>query len=255
VKKLAIVRIHSGLGNQLFQYSMGAYLQTLGYELLWDSSGFHYREIAERSFLLHSLISKHYNIPRWARAFMRALPSLRDECEHRVFEAPHQPLLYARGYWQHPYYAAYGRERIRAVLPQVPLSLSGICLCVRRTDYVAVAAEGGIHYPLDLTYYEKAVAQLPSNYPIHVFSDDIAWCKQNLPAIAPERQWNFIPEQITPWENLALMSSFDYHIIANSTFHWWGAYLSRSKQVIAPNPWLQTIPASRAIIPANWVSI
>jgi hypothetical protein len=33
------------------------------------------------------------------------------------------------------------------------------------------------------------------------------------------------------------MSLCDYHIIGNSTFSWWGAWLSNSKQIIAPSQW------------------
>ena len=37
--------------------------------------------------------------------------------------------------------------------------------------------------------------------------------------------------------DLCLMSKCNYHIIANSSFSWWGAWLADSEHVIAPKNW------------------
>jgi hypothetical protein len=64
-----------------------------------------------------------------------------------------------------------------------------------------------------------------------VFSDDINWCK-NLDIFK-----GFQFSQRSAYEDLQLMSLCDMHIIANSSFSWWGAYLSSSNKVIAPRNW------------------
>jgi hypothetical protein len=53
--------------------------------------------------------------------------------------------------------------------------------------------------------------------------------------------------------DMKLMSACDHHIIANSTFSWWGAWLNpkSDKIVIAPREWMAGAPSSR-IIPDNW---
>jgi hypothetical protein len=65
-----------------------------------------------------------------------------------------------------------------------------------------------------------------------VFSDDPEWCKKQF------SQNSFI---ISPFEDpffdLCLMTLCDYHIIANSSFSWWGSWLANSKQTIAPKKW------------------
>ena len=39
--------------------------------------------------------------------------------------------------------------------------------------------------------------------------------------------------------DLCLMTMCDGHIIANSSFSWWGAWLSKSRKIIAPSGWFE----------------
>lgn len=70
-----------------------------------------------------------------------------------------------------------------------------------------------------------------------VFSDRINWCKKHFPAL--EKTFVFI-EGNDPIDDLFLMSMMKHHILANSSFSWWGAYLdkSRGKIVVAPESWM-----------------
>ena len=63
-----------------------------------------------------------------------------------------------------------------------------------------------------------------------VFSDDIEWCKENMGG-------NLSFADSSPAVDMCTMSSCDIHIIANSSFSWWGAYLAKSNAVIAPKQW------------------
>lgn len=83
-------------------------------------------------------------------------------------------------------------------------------------------------------YYIKALKELPDDAIVFVFSDDINKCKE----VFKDIDSNFVyPCLNNIYYDMCLMTMSNYHIIANSTFSWWGAWLSNSKKVIAPSIW------------------
>lgn len=110
--------------------------------------------------------------------------------------------------------------------------LSGdiIAVHIRRTDYLT----NPNHKALGLDYYERALAELPLDCTAVIFTDDPEWAKSQ--ELFPDDRF-FVSETNCAYTDMALMSLCDYHIIGNSTFSWWGAWLSNSKQVIAPKDW------------------
>ena len=107
-----------------------------------------------------------------------------------------------------------------------------ISLHVRRGDYTLYPD----HHPVcsDI-YYKSAIGRFDSDNSVFlVFSDDIEWCKKKFEGD------NFIfSDSNNPYVDLSIMTMCDHHIIANSSFSWWGAWLNRSenKRVIAPSKW------------------
>lgn len=106
-----------------------------------------------------------------------------------------------------------------------------ISLHVRRTDYVEKSED---HPPCSIDYYIKALNMFDSNIPVIIFSDDISWCKEQ-DLFKSDRF--MISESNSNLIDMCLMSMCTHHIIANSSFSWWGAWLSRSNDVIAPSRW------------------
>ena len=105
-----------------------------------------------------------------------------------------------------------------------------ISLHIRRSDYV-----GNEHYQLQpLSHYQIALSLIGIDCPVLVFSDDIEWCKGQ--TLFDDDRF-MISESNNPYIDLCLMTLCDYHIIANSSYSWWGAWLSDSKKVIAPKKW------------------
>lgn len=102
---------------------------------------------------------------------------------------------------------------------------------VRRGDYIALANN---HPPCQMDYYQTAMKQFPSTTQFLIFSDDIPWCKTQFIG----DQFCFI-EGNTDYMDLYLMTQCNHHIIANSSFSWWGAWLNQNpnKIVIAPSKW------------------
>ena len=103
-----------------------------------------------------------------------------------------------------------------------------ISLHVRRGDYLTdpnfqvLEVEG---------YYWDAITSLP-DCKILVFSDDVEWAESKFTS-----KHCIISKTKNQFIDLCLMTKCDYHIIANSSYSWWGAWLSKSKQVVAPRKW------------------
>ncbi len=147
---------------------------------------------------------------------------------------------------------------------------NAVSLHVRRGDYVSDKATGEHHGTCDAKYYERAlmdvaekmddrarvrgVLAVPSLY---VFSDDIEWARRNLSFPCPTA---FVSSpDMTPAEEMALMSACQHHIIANSTFSWWGAWLGQNpeKIVVAPKRWANEHNDDwyKDLIPPSWTRL
>lgn len=108
----------------------------------------------------------------------------------------------------------------------------GTCsLHIRRGDYLSLP-----HFadPWRDGYYDRAMSLFLPGTTFLVFSDDIPWCRTHLPG----NQFVFVEGQDAPGD-LFLMSLCESHIIANSSFSWWGAWLNprKDKTVVAPKSW------------------
>lgn len=104
-----------------------------------------------------------------------------------------------------------------------------ISLHVRRGDYLKYT-----HHPIPpIEYYQKAINTFPE-LPIIIFSDDIGWCKEQ--KLFSSDRFN-ISESNNTAVDLCLQTLCSYHIIANSSYSWWGAWLAKSDHVIAPKNW------------------
>jgi hypothetical protein len=126
-----------------------------------------------------------------------------------------------------------------------------VSLHVRRTDYLTNNAN---HHNLDLIYYEEALKHFDGRQVI-VFSDDPKWCQEQ-ELFSDDRF--LISESGDNKIDLCLMTFCTSHIIANSSFSWWGAWLSKSEKVIAPSKWFGPNNADKDttdLIPETWTII
>lgn len=125
---------------------------------------------------------------------------------------------------------------------------NNISLHVRRNDYVKLYPE--IHPPQTIEYYNNALRELPKDLYVLIFSDDLVWCKENFIG----NRFIFIDE--LDYIEIYLMTQMKYHIIANSSFSWWGAWLSDAEKIIAPKIWFGKNTISDInLIPNNWIKM
>lgn len=130
-----------------------------------------------------------------------------------------------------------------------------ISIHIRRTDYLT----NPNHHVLDLSYYEKAISSFSKDSEFIVFSDDINWVKSQ--TLFKNKRFKFA-ETYTKnidYLDLSLMSNCEEHIIANSSFSWWGAWLSSNKKTFAPKHWFKNSENSdlniEDIVPKEWILI
>ena len=131
-----------------------------------------------------------------------------------------------------------------------------LALHVRRGDYV-INSEN--HFNLPLEYYEAALKHFDDDRNVIVFSDDSKWCHEQ--SIFDDDRF-IISENTDNRVDLCLMSLCNDFIIANSTYSWWGAWLSsnKNKKVIAPVQWFGKTGYTKDhdtkdLIPETWMRI
>lgn len=106
-----------------------------------------------------------------------------------------------------------------------------IALHIRRGDFLINC---GNHYNQSLDYYEEALKKFDANRQVVIFSDDPDWCMEQ--ALFVDDRF-IVSQAAGPYHDLYLMSKCSDFIIANSTFSWWGAWLSNRGKVISPKKW------------------
>jgi len=97
---------------------------------------------------------------------------------------------------------------------------------VRRGDYVNLPE---YHPPINQEYYKESMSYFPDRKFLFI-SDDIEWCKKEF---GTKHKYS---DGKNMFEDMCMMSLCDGHIIANSSFSWWGAWLGKGKTV-APKKW------------------
>lgn len=135
---------------------------------------------------------------------------------------------------------------------------NSVAVHVRRGDYVTNIGYAERIGALNLDYYLRSAAYLKGkvkDLQFFVFSDDIAWCKEQFKSsdfIFVEQKGEFNKPEF----DLQLITKCDYHIISNSTFSWWGAWLSEKANsiIIAPKTWAKSKEYTPDyIVPDRWV--
>ena len=285
-----------GLGNQLFRYAAlryyarryGAdmkisvehakYAQSYGYPrpFLLDhfsiSVPIRERSLGDRLFLTGKPWIKRAVAPAKKALRTQVFTQEFNGCHSFVGEIPLEPnvrRLHLVGYWHTYVTAEHVEAELRSelafknpaqgknleILEQIRHSKNPVSLHVRRGDST-VSATNRVHLPLE--YYLNGIATMKerfSNPTFFVFSDDIGFVKDYLQLDATTV---FVDhnDDFSAHEDLRLMSSCHHHIIANSTFSWWGAWLnpSQDKLVIAPRQWYLTPDSYYPdLLPPSWM--
>ena len=288
-KKYVMARISGGLGNQLFTYAtMMKIADATGRKIVLDSS--EYALVRDRKFGLLdfaepaesmragpvcrmlsrvSCILEHFGFMRTSACLIRIFgwkrfsfdvlrPFDEDKAEFASILECKSHVVYLTGCCQRLPLIA-DRDSVRVAFAPVVEQQStigqgeSVSIHVRRGDYLKI---GGGAWALGESYYKRAIAMIrekiahPSWY---VFSDDIAWCRE---AFVDLKGAVFVDGDVDhPYRDLLRMAQCKHHVIANSTFSWWGAYLSpHIGHVVYPNVWVAGVRTDlTGLMPEEWI--
>jgi hypothetical protein len=291
---MIVTRLIGGLGNQMFQYAAGRRLALkLGAELKLDISGF--RQYKNRQYELNIFnilenIASNEEIQSYKRkrltilnkvgqkilgkAFNRFQIHYQEKNFHfdgAVLNLSHD--TYLEGYWQSEKYFQDISQTIRKdfslkyppdynnekILKHID-STNSVSLHIRRGDYESCSSTNKRHGTCEMDYYNRSaqeICALIQNPHFFIFTDDPNWTRKNLTISNPYS----IVDQNYPnknHEDMRLMSNCKHHIIANSTFSWWAAWLNNKpgKMVYAPISWFADAHINtRDLLPKDWIKI
>ena len=285
------IQLSGGLGNQMFQY---AFAQALAHKqdkqkVCLDISPL--QEDGYRHYELHHFMGslplltaedKNFFLQRQSNFFQKLknkiLPYYKQSLVKELYYHYDNNLLKINqdavviGYFQSEKYfldietkirkdfrfknppKGANREMLRRIQETQAVSIH-----IRRGDFV-----GNPLHPLQSEqFFKEAISILQSkisNLHLFLFSNDIAWVREHLQFDIPYTIVD-INDEKNGFEDMRLMSACKHHIIANSSFSWWGAWLNpdRNKIVIAPAKWVNSTldyyKNVNDIIPESWIKI
>jgi hypothetical protein len=179
---------------------------------------------------------------------------------------------YLMGNWQSERYFAHISNTVRAdfsfrdllagknnELAEFIGKVNAVSLHVRRGDIASNPASLAVHGLCSLDYYRRAIEHVATRLTkpeFVIFSDDMNWVRENLHINYP---CHYVDHNkgLESYNDMRLMSLCRHHILANSSFSWWGAWLNPKidKIVVAPHRWCAADYDSSDIVPSSWIQM
>lgn len=290
---MIITHLIGGLGNQLFQYAMArriAYNNNVSLKLdISDFTSYKLREYRLDKFNIVAEIATLEEIRRFKKTRSKILSKLllaynstkpvisRSYIRERFFY--YDPDMgnivnnvYLEGHWPSEKYFFDIKEILRQEfslryemtdyhqdLKKQIINSNSVSIHIRRGDYVSNPVVNQVHGTCSMNYYYNAITLITDKiaHPhFYIFSDDPDWVKENF--IIP-CSFTIVKNEVQrDYEDLLLMSMCKNHIIANSSFSWWGAWLNprEDKLVISPAKWYPGADYdTRDLLPDSWITI
>ena len=244
------VGLQGGLGNQLFQYAYGRALMEEGKDVVFDISFFETntkytkREYLLDNFLISDSIKTVTTHPK-QKLLTRIINKLDVTRRVRYVSVNlRADNYYAEGYFVSEKYFIKIRdiilrevelrnksEKYKEWEQKILSAKNPLMIHARRTDHILNKTFTRIEEP----YYQEALTHFGEGCEIFGFSDNAEWLQN-----AIKRPMTLVSGQgFTDYEELMLMSLGKNFIIANSTYSWWGAWLSTypDKKIVALKKW------------------
>ena len=260
------VYLYGGLGNQLFQAAFASVVrQKSGCAISFIVDNFKNDNL--RNYLLSAFPRLRASVVPMEDAVgavvinekdVRAFPpsGLIDQLAQIAVDGGR---MYLSGFWQNEaYYTRHRPLLVDAFTPMISDDLSARVDAVRQTEAIGLHMRRHGYGHMGLTksqYYLQAIDEIRrerGNLPVHVFSDDPVYSKyllRNLPNVHLSSNGDLDH----PIDDFVMLSACRHHIIANSTYSWWAAWLAETDDslIYAPQPWIIPDPLTNPV-PERW---
>ena len=294
VSNMIILSFSGGMGNQMFQFALYKKLMLLGKDVYLDTSSYDDQDNFRKFELLHfkgvkkndlrlvddavknpnaikrgCFIAKRFILKRIGKHYNDKIAVFQPE----VFKLR---WAYLTGYWQNEKYFADIRDEILSAFSFKSSDIDNhnkeyadnmhkgqsVSFHVRRGDYLDPKNQkvyGGI---CTTEYYQSAAKNKVEKPSFYVFSDDLSWVRDNIDIlmgdVAESNEVTYVDcnSGEKTFLDIYLMSQCKHHIIANSSFSWWGAWLgtNEDKIVVSPSRWFANHETTDVICD-SWVRI
>lgn len=269
---MIIIRLKGGLGNQLFQYAYGIYMsKKYRLPLKFDKSNF------INSSRKYSLGWFNINIPEAPNPKKNLIISIKNLIRKikikiysylgKIYNDTCSGEGIFEGYWHFIKYPESMKNKLQETIVPKRLSFSlnkivkklesheSVMIHVRKGDYLTNKKINKLFGTCDLSYYNNAIEEILKLFPnskFYVFSDNVEWAKLNLKS---KTKLKFISQYFSDTEQFWLMTRCKHHIISNSSFSWWAAWLRdhKKKITIYPEPWYDNLTYNKKIFPKHWL--
>ena len=232
--KTRVVKIKSGLGNQMFQYAYARQRELLHgekvlYDLYYFKSKQRKRKLKKAPHLDLYLADFNVNLPS-----ISILGALFYRILGRYYSGyPNDKFIEIRPKLLKEFIL---KEKLPPMADKIKQEKNSVAVHIRRGDFVGNKNCDiiGTDYFIKAAKYMKEQLGKPTFF---VFSDDLNWVKENID-FSKYGSVVFV-DNISPSVDMMVSSCAKNHIITNSTFPWWCAWLNQNpgKIVVSPRRW------------------
>ncbi len=264
------VEIKGGLGNQIFQYVFSKYLQekTGRCSVLYTDFFYYMTD-------LPGVTSRKFDLDKFDTRYVSVSGGVRCNGIVREEDGDAEPVktdgsYFYSGYWQDKKFFEAVKDRVLSELILKDEYINGdmkiqarkmresesVSLHIRGTDYLKgqnreIFAEQTAEYysgALDIIREKKG-----GNVRVFVFTDDVEHAEKILSDLG-DLSYEIMPIA-EPYQDLWLMAQAQNHIIANSSYSYWGARLGDDKGiVVAPRKWFLKM-SDPDLYPDSWITL
>ena len=262
-RKILFLKLRGGIGNQLFIYFAGVFFaDRLGMKLVIDPRGVDHNISIQKLNLPGRFISNRF-FWRLTEFVVSVSPSdsLEDKSNWgRLNQMNVKNLFFLTGFFQDSYFldqmksfsVSIEAKNIDPGIGEIDFKNTAL-IHIRGGDYLLHSDDIGL---LDLEYYKKVTSIIVEKgiQRTYIITDDKPYAFSLLKDLELSHVEFVDGGGLSDLDLLSSFSKFKYVFLANSTFSWWGAQLTKSdSEVYAPDIWFKARKSDvNALLMGHW---